>query len=255
MNSELKINEIPNTNEIKIKKFQFSCDDVDKEIPQPLPQTLNHFMGFIGKAGSGKTTLLLNLICKAKRKGSSGMYNKKFDKIYIISPSLATMEKNPFESIPEDQIYDELSVETLETILEEISETGEKVLLIIDDCVNDMSKNMELQLLIRKIAMNRRHLSGYGGGVSIWITSQVYNAIPLCIRKCLSHLFLLNSKQRREIDSLFDEHILIKKEDFYKILKHTFQEPRDFLYLDLQNTYDKMFHRNFNKLNLVFDEV
>ena len=49
---------------IVIKKFGFSCDDIDETIPKPLPQTLNWFMLLCGRPGSGKTTLLLNLICK-----------------------------------------------------------------------------------------------------------------------------------------------------------------------------------------------
>ena len=97
MENSLRISEIPNKSNLAIKKFQFSCDDRDETIPPPLPQVLNFCMGLIGKAGSGKTTLLLNLICKRNSKKSSGMYNKKFDKVYIFSPSLTTMKNNPFE--------------------------------------------------------------------------------------------------------------------------------------------------------------
>ena len=60
----MEIKEIPNKNNICIKKFNFSCDDIDPTIPKPLPQRLNFCMGIIGKAGSGKTTLLLNLVVK-----------------------------------------------------------------------------------------------------------------------------------------------------------------------------------------------
>ena len=253
--SNIRINELPNHNKIKINKFEFSCDDRDTSIPLPLPQTLNFCMGLIGKAGSGKTTLLLNLVCKHKTKKSSGMYNKKFDKVYVFSPSLTTMKNNPFESIPEEQIFEEgLTAENLQGVLDEIEDTQEKVLFIIDDCVNDITKDTELQRLLCKVLMNRRHLTGEGGGVSIMITSQVYNKLPCPVRKCFSHIFLLNSKQRRELDSLYDEHILINKPDFYKILKHTFKNERDFLFLDLQKPYDKMFHRNFNQLDLKFAE-
>tara|TARA_R110000822_G_scaffold95742_1_gene218550 strand:+ start:11019 stop:11792 length:774 start_codon:yes stop_codon:yes gene_type:complete len=255
MNDEINISEVPNTNNLAIRKFGFSCDDRDTTIPLPLPQTLNFCMGLVGKAGSGKTTLLLNLVCKNKTKKSSGIYNKKFDKIFVFSPSLLTMKNNPFESIPEEQIYEEgLTAENLEEVLDEIKESDEKVLLIIDDCVNDITKSTELQRLLCKTLMNRRHLAGADGGVSIILTSQVYNKLPCPVRKCFSHLFLMNSKQRRELDSLYDEHILISKPNFYKVLKHTFKEKRDFLYLDLQAPYDQMFHRNFNKLTINFKE-
>lgn len=248
--SNITICEKKNENNIKIKKFGFSCDDKDESIPLPLPQTLNFCMGLIGKAGSGKTTLLLNMICKRGK-----LYNRKFDKVFIFSPSLTTMKENPFESIPDDQIFEEgLSEENLNQVLEEIQGTEEKVLLIFDDVINDIAKSTELQRLMCKTLMNRRHLTGDGGGVSIMLTSQVYNKIPCAVRKCLSHIFLLNSKQRRELDSLYDEHILISKPDFYKVLKSTFKEKRDFLYLDLQQPFDNMFYRNFNKLDINFNE-
>ena len=250
LKSKISITEKQNENKIRIKKFGFSCDDKDVSIPLPLPQTLNWCWGLIGKAGSGKTTLLLNMICK---KGK--LYNRKFDKVYIFSPSLTTMKDNPFESLPEDQIFEEgLTIENITQVLDEIEGTGEKILLVFDDVVNDIAKSTELQRIMCKTMMNRRHLSGEGGGVSIFLSSQVYNKIPCPVRKCLSHISLLNSKQRRELDSLFDEHILISKPDFYKVLKHTFIEKRDFLYLDLQQPYDKMFHRNFNKLEINFNE-
>ena len=65
---------------ICIKKFGFTCDDIDENIPKPLPQSLNWFMLICGKPGSGKTTLLLNLICKRGKN-----YNKKYDRIYLFS--------------------------------------------------------------------------------------------------------------------------------------------------------------------------
>lgn len=253
--NDLQIDEITNHNKIKIKKFGFSCDDLDTSIPAPLPQNLNFCMALIGKSGSGKTTLLLNLVCKHKTKKNSGIYNKKFDRVFVFSPSLTTLKNNPFKSIPEEQIFEEgLTAENLQGVLDEVEGSGEKILLIIDDCVNDITKDTELQRLLCKTMMNRRHLCGDGGGIGIIITSQVYNKLVCPVRKCFSHIFLLNSKQRRELDSLYDEHILINKPDFYKVLKHTFKEDRDFLFLDLQKPYDKMFHRNFNQLNLKFGE-
>ena len=71
---------------IKLAKFKFNCDECDKSIPNPLPQNLNHFMMIVGKPGSSKTTLIMNMICKRGK-----MYNKKFDRIYLFSPSLGTI--------------------------------------------------------------------------------------------------------------------------------------------------------------------
>ena len=111
----MKIREQACDSNIVLSKFKFNCDECDKSIPDPLPQNLNHFMMIVGKPGSSKTTLLLNLICKRGK-----MYNKKFDRVYLFSPSLGTIDDCPFNDLPDDQFYEELSEEILEGVLEEI---------------------------------------------------------------------------------------------------------------------------------------
>ncbi len=132
-----------------------NCDEIDKSIPAPLPRNLNHFMLIVGKPGSSKTTLLLNLICKRGK-----MYNKKFDRVYLFSPSLGTIEDCPFEKLADDQMFEELSEEILQGVLDEIRDSGEKVLFIMDDVVNDMKKEARLEKLLCKVLMNRRHQCG-----------------------------------------------------------------------------------------------
>lgn len=228
---------------IVIKKFGFTCDDIDESIPKPLPQTLNWFMLICGKPGSGKTTLLLNLICKRGKN-----YNKKYDRIFVFSPSLITLKDDPFEDLPDDQKFQELDTEILEAVLEDISGTGEKILLIMDDVVNDMKKSASLQTLLGKILMNRRHLAGAGGSVSVIITTQVYNKIPAPIRKTASQIFIYHTKNKKELETIFDELVLIPKQEYYDLLKYTFQKKNDFLYIDVNKEFNRMFHRNFNEL-------
>ena len=138
----MRINECECDDSIKLSKFKFNCDEIDKSIPDPLPQNLNHFLLIVGKPGSSKTTLLLNMICKRGK-----MYNKKFDRIYLFSPSLCTIDDCPFEKLSEDQKYEELSEDILEGVLDEIRDSGEKVLFIMDDVVNDMKKEPRLEKL------------------------------------------------------------------------------------------------------------
>jgi len=242
----MKIGELANEKNIKLSKFDFSCDDKDESIPLPLPQALNFFMLVAGKAGSGKTSLILNLLCKRGKN-----FNRKFDKVYIFSPSMTTMKNDPFSEIPEEQKFQELDEDILQGVLEEISDSGEKVLFIMDDVVNDITKNKLLQRLMNKILMNRRHLAGFGGSVSVILTTQVYNKVPAPIRKNASHIVIYHTKNKKELDNIFDELILIPKQEFYEILKYIFQRKHDFMYLDTNNDFDKMFHRNFNQL--VFD--
>ena len=239
----MNIRETDCDDKIKISKFNFSCDDIDDSIPKPLPQILNFFMLVCGRPGSGKTSLILNLICKRGK-----MFNKKFDKVFVYSPSLMTMKDEPFGELPEEQVHTDLTVENFQKALEEISNTGEKILFILDDVVNDMKKNMAIQTLLSKALMNRRHLAGAGGSVSFIITTQVYNKIPAPIRKTASHIILYHTRNKKEIETIYDELIVLPKDDFYEILKYCFDKRHNFIYIDINKSYDKMFHKCFNQL-------
>lgn len=239
----MNIRETPADEKIKISKFNFSCDDIDESIPKPLPQILNFFMLICGRPGSGKTSLILNLICKRGK-----MFNKKFDKVYVFSPSLLTMKDEPFGELPEEQVHTDLTVENFQKALDEVSNTGEKHLFILDDVVNDMKKNMAIQTLLSKALMNRRHLAGAGGSVSFIITTQVYNKIPAPIRKTASHIILYHTRNKKEIETIYDELIVLPKDDFYEILKYCFDKRHNFIYIDINKSYDKMFHKCFNQL-------
>jgi len=241
----MNIKEIDYEKPIKISKFDFSCDDLDKSIPKPLPQSQNFFKLIIGRPGSGKTNLILNLLCKRNKN-----YNGKFDKVFIWSPSMGTMKNNPFESIPDDQMNEELTVENLQGVLDMVKDTSEKVLFLFDDTVNDIRKSPELQRLINKIVMNRRHLAGGdGGSVAVIMTTQVFNKVPASIRKTASHIYLFHTRNKTELNILFDELILISKKDFYNILNYVFKKPHDFLYISLNESVKKMFHKGFKLLN------
>tara|TARA_S200002703_G_C3780622_1_gene240523 strand:- start:114 stop:860 length:747 start_codon:yes stop_codon:yes gene_type:complete len=239
----MDIKEVEPEKKIVLSKFNFSCDDIDNTIPKPLPQTLNFFMLISGKPMSGKTSLILNLIAKNNR-----CYNKKFDKIFIYSPSLITIKDSPFEDIPQDQVFDSLTEENLKEAQEAIKDSGEKILFILDDVVNDM-KLKGVQTELTKMLMNRRHLAGSGGSTAFILTTQVYNKIPAPIRKTATQIVLYATKNKTEQNTIFEELILIPKEDFYDILRYCFDKPHNFIYIDVNKPYDKMFHKCFNELN------
>jgi AAA+ ATPase superfamily predicted ATPase len=241
--SNMRISEIEPDNKIVLSKFKFSCDDIDDTIPLPLPQMLNFFMLICGRPGSGKTTLILNLVAKRGK-----LYNKKFDKIFVFSPSLMTLKDNPFEDLPDEQTDTELTEELLERSLDIIKDSGEKVLFILDDVVNDIKRTSAIQNTLSRMLMNRRHLAGSGGSCSFIITTQVYNKIPAPIRKTASHIIIFHTKNKKELDTIFDELIIIPQKDFYEILKYCFDKKNNFLYIDTNKGYNDMFHKCFNKL-------
>jgi len=96
--------------------------------------------------------------------------------------------------------------------------------------------------------MNRRHLAGSGGSTSFIITTQVYNKVPAPIRKTASHIIIYHTKNKKELDTIYDELIIIPQKDFYEVLKYCFDKKHNFVYIDVDKSYDRMFHKNFNAL-------
>lgn len=160
---------------LSLAAFNFTSDvPLTTRDISPLPRSCFALL-LCGKPGSGKTNLLLNLLC---RKGE--YYCGVFDRVFLISPSQKTMQKDWFESLPEDQRYHEFTEATLDKIVQEISDSEEKVLIVLDDCQNDLRANMRALL---KLLHNRRHITGgNGGSVSVIITAQVMNKVRLIHR-------------------------------------------------------------------------
>ena len=234
-------------NEINISKYNFSCDDEDNTIPDPLPKKSFSLL-ITGRPGSGKTNLLLNLITKRGK-----CFNRKFDKVYVISPSLATIkDDDPFELLPDDQKFETASLDTMEKILASIKDSGQKVLLILDDVIAEVrgKGNAAVEHLIQKIFFNRRHLCGADGSCSIIATSQTYNKIDPKLRKSASHYIFYENRHKKEIESIFDEIILIPQKEFMDVFKYIFNKKFNFMYIDTTRGQDDMLFKNFNKLTI-----
>tara|TARA_R110000764_G_scaffold87927_1_gene168864 strand:- start:217 stop:975 length:759 start_codon:yes stop_codon:yes gene_type:complete len=232
---------------INITAAKFSCDDIDLSIPKPLPQKGGFAMLVTGKPGSGKSTLLLSLICK-----SGKAFNRKFDRLFVFSPSLVTMADNPFELIPEDQKFDEVNMENLEYVLDEIEDSGEKNLLIFDDVIADIRGKGKglIENKLQKIFFNRRHLCGAGGSCSIIATSQSYNKICPKLRKTASQLIFYKNLNKKEQDSIFEEVILIPRKEYLDVCKYIYNKPHQFMYIDTNLEPNNMIHKNFNQLEV-----
>jgi len=72
------------------------------------------------------------------------------------------------------------------------------------------------------------------------------------IRKVASGLIAFKLKNViKEIQSIFDEYVVgLSKEQFIDILKYVYQTPFDFLYINMDEPWDDMYHRNFSQLIL-----
>ena len=94
----MEIVELEPEKKITISKIEYSCDILDATIPKPLFQNYSSFIILTAPPRSGKSTWITNCLCK-----SGKVYNKKFDKVYIVSPSLKTAKVDPYECLPYEQ--------------------------------------------------------------------------------------------------------------------------------------------------------
>ena len=229
-------------NDLKYEVPPMRCDKVIKStIKDPLPN-MSHYMAVIGKPGSGKTSLEMAMLTHPD------FYSKCFHNVFLVMPktSRASLPGDPFKDHPEHKLFDELTETCLGFVLEYCriaSEANQWSLLVMDDVAAEL-KNNNIQKLLKHIIYNRRHLK-----LSIHILSQSYNAMPLAIRKALSHCVLFKPANKKELEAVFTELMYQTKEQQEALSHHCFPEgqPHNFMFLDCSKGH---IHKNFNRIEL-----
>ena len=198
------------------------------------------FLCVIGRPQSGKTSLAIAMITQKNPK----FYKKTHHHILLFMPenSINSLKKNPFEKLDPANIYHELDNVSILAAYDRIdkwSKEGEKTLLFVDDMTADLKKSKFIIDMMKKLIYNRRHLK-----LNIIITAQVYPNLPLDIRKCITSLILFKPP-KAEFERVFDELIESKKEIFEDIMKLVYNEPHNFLFVNVPS--QKMF-KNWDEI-------
>ena len=149
-----------------------------------------------------------------------------------------------------------LSDEPLEDILQGIidreSGIGEEdephqVLIILDDAINYIATDKRALNIFKKLVMNGRHILGRNSSVMLWIVSQKVKSIPLVIRSQANQVFFFNST-KAEKEVVRDEFLPLDKNEADQLYKYVFDEPFNFLFINLFLPQNKRLFRNFNQL-------
>ena len=230
---------------IKLDIPHFLCDTdaVGKHLnDHPLTSLLNvyGFLCVIGRPGSGKTSMTISLMTQSNPK----IYKKTHHHMIILMPanSIASLKKNPFNCLPAENIYHELTDQTINDIYNKIdgySSKDEKTLLFIDDMTADLKKSKFIMETLKKLIYNRRHLK-----TNLIITAQSFSNIPLDIRKNIQNLILFRPS-KREMELVFEELFETKKNIFQEIMKIAYDEKHNFLFL---NVPTQRLFKNFDEL-------
>ena len=142
------------------------------------PSSLNLFCG---KPGSGKSSTVNGLF--------GGPLSNCYSKIYLFMPkhSRQSFEDSIFNCLPDEQVFDDLDLETLTEVAEICkldADMGFKSAIIFDDQTSKL-KNGELLKTFLDICYNRRHYK-----ISIFFIVQSFYSVPKSIRQVFTNIFL-----------------------------------------------------------------
>lgn len=220
----------------KLPKCEMKCDTIlhEKLNKYDLTSFLNtHTMNLlIGKPKSGKTSLLHSMF------QHNGLLRYCFSKVYLFQPvqSGASINHCIFDTLPEDQVYRELTYENLEEVrsrIEEDASNGESSCIIFDDVTAELKNKSTLQLF-KQLAFNRRHLR-----LSMYFLVQTWFSVPKELRRLWTNMFIFKVS-KNELGNIWDEIIEHDNEYLPVILKLVYTEPYKFLFIntDSQRMFD-----------------
>jgi hypothetical protein len=234
----IKKNDCPN-----LTKCVMNCDEGlhDKLNDYELTKFLNSHSTnlLIGRPRSGKTSLLYSFF------KSNKILKRCFHTIYIFQPkqSRASMSDKLFDSLPEDQIYDELNYENLQNVLERIrldADEGFNSAIIFDDQTAYL-KNKETLKLFKELIFNRRHLH-----TSLYFCVQTWFSVPKDLRRLWSNIFIFKTT-KEELNNIWEEVIEQRKELIDDVRKLVYDKPYQYLFVNVDT--QRLF-KNFDEIIL-----
>jgi len=231
-----------------------NTNDLPYKVAKPLPAK-SFAMLIIGQPGSGKSTLWNSLLLShptKKKPDIPRFYYRYFDHVWLISPSLNTLPLNKL-NLNASRMFDSYSDELMEEILDE-EKNGDNLnnMIVLDDSVRDLTKSK----ILCKTILNRRHCcqdpekEGHAG-LSIIITSQKYNMVPMALRLNMSQVIVFRTENQKELNTIKEELLgdLTKKEQD-ELLKTAWKEKHDFLYIDSFKPKKERYYRNFDRIEI-----
>tara|TARA_R100001163_G_scaffold11166_1_gene10203 strand:- start:3597 stop:4397 length:801 start_codon:yes stop_codon:yes gene_type:complete len=223
----------------------------------PLPAK-SFAMYICGQPASGKTTLWNSMLIShptKKKPEIPRFYYRFFDKCFLISPSMNTLPLNKLR-LNEERMFLKFNDETLEDIIEtEREDENLNNLIILDDCIRDLTKSK----ILCKTILNRRHATQNPqeegqSGLAIMITSQKYNALPLMLRCNMSHIIVFRTENQKELNAIKEELMGdLDDKTANEVLKTAWNKKHGFLFIDATKPTKDRYYQNFNKILIKVD--
>jgi hypothetical protein len=237
------------------KGFSIIAVPTVKTKPYVLPPFLpQNSLLIAASQNSGKTCLICNCLARKKFK-----YMEHYDKVYIFSPTINyddnwNVIKN-HEKVETCDNYDEDKIEEIldfneQSMEQEKEEKNDKdikkkdkhkcdrVLIILDDCTQDLPLGAS-KTILERLYFRSRHIL-----VTTWISVQQYKK---CIRaiRINTESYIFFKMNENELNTVTDELAQEDKKDFKKIFKYCTNEKYNFMVIHTKNNYNKRYMHNF----------
>jgi uncharacterized protein YueI len=146
------------------------------------------------------------------------------------------MKDKLFDSIPDEQKFEELNLENLLRVEEDLDGNS----LIIFDDMTAYLKNADVRLKLKEFVFNRRHKH-----LSIIFLVQSWLSVDKDIRKLFSNIFIFKVS-KSEMEKIFDEVVeQLPKEAVLPIMKVVYDQPHNYLFI---NTDSQRLFKKFDEL-------
>jgi len=226
MSIYIKENEKPN-----LVKCIMNCDDDlhERLNKYDLTSFMNtHTMNLmIGRPKSGKSSLLYSFF-KSKK-----LFYGLYSKIYYFAPenSRASMNDNIFESLPENQKFNELSFENLSEVMDRIKADAKEdyTSCILFDDMGAYLKKKDTLKLFKELAMNKRHLK-----TSTFFCVQTWYSVEKDIRRLWDNIFIFRVS-KDELTNIFDEAVELDKSYVVPISNLVFDKKYEYLFINIES--------------------
>lgn len=212
-----------------------------------------------GARGAGKSVLTLSLIEKI---------HDYFDEIIIFSPTIELDAKYQilFKKLKLDfevgkNIFYKYNEMILSKILSKIKKVNKnkpfnkkvKVLMVFDDIISQIPKNMR-KTIMNRLIFNNRHYN-----ISLIINSQSLKCLDSNFRKNSSQMVLFKSFNVLELKNYYEEFSALlgntsrdRRDNFMKIFNYATADPHSFLYINTHNS-PNIFFKNLDEIINVRD--
>lgn len=193
-----------------------------------------HTVMILASKGSGKSTLIAEFLT------NPDLYNQKYSKIFIFSPTFRGDPAYADIAMPEDQVFSTVEDEVLEYIVDmKLGEEfqGDNFLLVFDDIISD--SNLKKSRILKELILNSRHYgevdesTGVQAGVTLIFSTQHLTSIPPYIRQNMNVVIAFKTNNNNALKILWSEFgASFNYKDFLRIFNFATSEKYKFLMTD-----------------------